>query len=275
MSMFLPFAALVTLIAGPPAPPSTNVAGVSSPLHVFRSGHIGVDVKVNGQGPFRLVLDTGSPVTFISTKVAKKLGIPGASGAAANSGMLGMGMSLNPFAKLKSIAIGGTIVKNLDIMVLDHPIIQMLGSVEGPVDGIIGFTFFARFKTTLDYAARQVTFAPVSYDPPDIMKSMFQLLMNRNDAKRIVAPAAMWGFTVDKVDESAGLHVTHVYPGSAADAAGLKTGDTISTLDGRWTDSILDLFEMASTIGPGTSTTLHVFRDGKPLDIVVRPRDGL
>src|SRR5262245_54331032 len=40
------------------------------PLEVLRTGHVAVKVNINGKGPFRLALDTGSPVTFVSNACA-------------------------------------------------------------------------------------------------------------------------------------------------------------------------------------------------------------
>ncbi len=272
-------AALAFLIWAVPcaAAPTANTV----PLHVFRSGHISVQARLNGQGPFRLVLDTGSPVTFISTKVAKKLGLSaGMAGSATSAtgapgGMFGMGLSMNPFARLKSVAIGSTVAKDLEIMVLDHPVIDMLSVVEGPVEGIIGFSFFSRFRTTLDYAGKQVTFSPVAFEPPDLMKNVFKLLMNRGGDKRIIAPAALWGMSLDKTAGRAGVVVTQVYAGGPAEAAGLLAGDIITSVDSRWTESVLDFFDLAATIKPGRDVMIQAARGGVAMDLRVRPRTGL
>ncbi len=53
------------------------------------------------------------------------------------------------------------------MIVLDHPILKALGDFLGrPLDGIIGYTFFARYRTTIDYQARQMTFEPVDFAGP-------------------------------------------------------------------------------------------------------------
>jgi len=243
-----------------------------APLHLFRSGHIGVSARINGQGPFRLVLDTGSPITFVSNRVAKILGLPGGA-APAGGGMFGMGMSLNPFARVKSLDVGGAVVKDFDIMVLDHPVIQMLGTVEGPVDGIVGFTFFSRFRTTLDYAAKRVSFTPISFEPPDVMKSVFRALMDRNGTRRVVAPAALWGMTLE--DGADGPVIKSVYDGSPAAESGLRAGDRIVSLDGRWVESTIGFFDRAADIRPGALASLVVHRVGRDLPVNVIPRAGL
>ena len=48
---------------------------VTVPFEVLRTGHAAVKVMINGKGPFRLALDTGSPVTFVSNSCAAKIGL--------------------------------------------------------------------------------------------------------------------------------------------------------------------------------------------------------
>lgn len=252
-------------------PPPTPAAAHVVPLTVFKSGHIAVPVRIDGKGPFRLVLDTGSPVTFISTRVAKAVGLP--AGGPAGGGMMGLGMGMNPFAKVKSLDVGGAVVRSMDIMVLDHPVIQMLGTVEGPVDGIVGFTFFSHFRTTLDYAGRRVTFTPISYQPTDVVQNVFKILMNRSDTRRVIAPAGLWGLALE--DGAAGPVVKTVYEGGAAAESGVAAGDRIIALDDRWVASALGLFEQASALKPGAATSLVVERGGKKMTLKITPRVGL
>ena len=56
----------------------------------------------------------------------------------------------------------------------------------------------------------------------------------------MLSAAGQWGLVADKDkdDEEAGVTIKEVMPGSAAAAAGLKAGDRLLTLDGRWTDSL-------------------------------------
>ena len=47
------------------------------------------------------------------------------------------------------------------------------------------------------------------------------------------------------------MTIKEVLPGSPAAAAGLKVGDRLLTLDGRWTDSLADLYTAAGYVKPG------------------------
>jgi len=60
-----------------------------------------------------------------------------------------------------------------------------------------------------------------------------------------------------------------VFPGSPAEAAGLKEGDQIVSVDGVQIDATHDLGTLVLPHLPGDKVVLHVLRDGKALDITV------
>jgi S1-C subfamily serine protease len=76
-------------------------------------------------------------------------------------------------------------------------------------------------------------------------------------------------------DEAPGVTVKEVMEGSPAAAAGLKAGDRILTLDGRWTDTVADCYLAASYVTAGTSARLVLIRDGKEMVLSVKVQQGL
>ena len=52
-----------------------DVKPAAVPFEVLKSQHMAVQVKINGKGPFRLIFDTGAPVTLINNKVTKEAGV--------------------------------------------------------------------------------------------------------------------------------------------------------------------------------------------------------
>src|SRR5205807_2279312 len=48
---------------------------IKVPFELLKSQHMVVKVKVNGAGPYRLIFDTGAPVTLINNKIAKAGGV--------------------------------------------------------------------------------------------------------------------------------------------------------------------------------------------------------
>jgi hypothetical protein len=249
---------------------------VKVPFELLKSRHMVVNVKVNGKGPYRLIFDTGAPTMLVTSKVAKEAEVFGKNfkqPAFAPFGAMGQ-------SSLKTLDVGGVSAKDVPCMVMDHPTVAEISKHFGPIEGIVGFPFFARFTMTVDYQAKEMTFTPNGYKPADIMQSLMNTLTARSsnpDAVKVLVPAAQWGFTADKgeSDEAAGLTVKLVLKDSAADAAGLKVGDRLLTLDGRWTDTPVDLFEAAAPIKPGRATVLKVKRGDKELDLKVTPKAGL
>lgn len=236
-----------------------------------------MQVKVNGAGPFRLVLDTGSPVTFINGRAARRLGLLSAAQLKQRA-FLGMrGQTV-----LKTVAVGRARISNLNALILDHPVIDVLSAIDGPIDGIIGFSFFARFRTVIDYAAARVSFTPLSYQPQDVTASLLDRLMRPADSAPAVAPSALWGMTVRelsaverKSSAAPGVIVAGVFLNSAAQSGGLRAGDRITAIDGRWVESVADCYQSAARIKPGQRAAVMVMRAGRSLNLQVRPRAGL
>jgi S1-C subfamily serine protease len=55
----------------------------------------------------------------------------------------------------------------------------------------------------------------------------------------------------------------------------LKKGDRLLTMDGRWTDSRKDVYEIASHLKAGVTVPLHVKRGDKEVTLQIKPRSGL
>ena len=242
------------------------------PFELLKSGHMAVDVKVNGKGPFKLIFDTGAPITLVNNKLARQSGLL--------KGMPNVGFTLFGSAgevKIKDLDVGGARADNVAAVVMDHPTVELIGQKLGtPIYGLVGFPFFARFKMTLDYQAKTMTLSPSSYKPPDVLKGMMTAILSGNAVKAL-APAGQWGLLASKEsgDDEEGMDVTGVVAGSAADKGGLKRGDRLLTLDGRWTDSMADLFEAAGKVKPGTTVKVKVKRGGKELELKVTPVKGM
>ena len=249
----------------------------SAPLELLGSGHIAIQVRINGHGPFRMILDTGSPLTFISIRAARQLEILPPQQNKPAQPELPAGLALGGQTVLKTIAVGDTEIKSLNALILDHPIVEAMGGVFGRLDGIVGFSFFARFHTTIDYLNSRVSFEPVDYTPEDIMSRLMNRLMGggRTQKARVIAPRSLWGLTIIFTPHNEGVVVDQVYAHSAAAAAGFRPGDRITTLDDRWTDTVNDLYEAAALTLPNQPVVVKVVRDTKELLLTVRPRPGL
>jgi hypothetical protein len=226
-------------------------------MELLKSRHIGVQVKINGEGPFRVIFDTGSPVTLISPKIAKKAGVKSA-------GIMGM-------SKVDTLEIGGLKAEDVSVMVFDHPTVKQLSAVDDGLEGIIGFSFYSRYNLVIDYKESKLSFTPCSYKAQDVMAKMQQKLMGGRNQKQVTPRQVVLGITLE--DEKP--VITSVAPGSAAEAAGLKSGDTITLLDARWVEKSSDIYEIASTLPAGDTVTVNVIREGKEVEVNLKLRKGL
>ncbi|MCS6850504.1 MAG: retroviral-like aspartic protease family protein [Gemmataceae bacterium] len=261
---------LVPTVAGGQAPPAKPV---TVPFELLRSKHMVVRVKLNGKGPYRLLFDTGAPLNVIGVQAARESGLltktarPPAFFLAAPK----------PVA-IPLVELGELKAEKVPAMIMDHPAVAALSQAFGPIDGILGFPFFARYRMTLDYQASEMTFVPNGYEPPDVLEAlMAALLAPEPKGPRVVAAAGLWGFTVEKPDGDTqpGVVVKEVYAGGAAAAGGLKPGDRLLTLGGHWTDSVADCHYAASALPPGQAHPVIVRRQQQEIRLSLTPRPGL
>lgn len=72
-----------------------------------------------------------------------------------------------------------------------------------------------------------------------------------------------------------GALVTRVYPGSAAAAAGLQSGDVVLAANGQRIDNAPSLHNFEGLQDVGSRISLDVRRDGKPLQLTATLKEGL
>lgn len=275
MKRILIVAVALALTAGAHAA-ETDVKPIVVPFELFKTKHIAVNIKIDGKGPYRVVFDTGAPMSLLSNKVARETKIVDKNAPQPLFNPFGAGGE----AKIKKLEMGDLVVENTTAMVMDHPAIQAMSQAFGPVEGIVGFPVFARYRMTLDYEKKTMTFVPSEYNPPNVMDSLMKAMMGMargGAAPQVLSPGGQWGMMVekDKDDKKEGVTLKEVLVGGAAAKAGLKSGDRLLTLDGRWTDSVAECYLAASLVKAGDEVTVKVLRDGKELELTVKPGHGL
>jgi hypothetical protein len=255
--------------------PKMPAAPITVPFELLGSKHIAVKVMINGKGPYRLIFDTGAPFILINNKTARDSGML----KDARKPLFTIFNAMGP-AKIKMFDLGGVKVQDTQAAVMDHPTVELISKALGPIEGLVGFPFFARYRMTIDYQAKTMILAPSGFavNDADFDPTMLgQKMLEGRGGRRVLAPGAQWGFVPhkDKGDEADGVVVKEVFAGSAAAAAGLRAGDRLLTLDGRWTDSVLDAFDAARHVKPGRAVALRIQREGKEMTLTASPRDGL
>ncbi len=261
---------------GPRKLKTDAVKPIVVPFELLESRHMAVQVKVNGKGPYRLVFDTGAPMNLVTNKLAKDSGLLDAK-SKKGGGFFGSRGGVT----IKTLEIGDAKIENVPTQVMDHPTVAAIAEVVGPLEGIIGFPFFSRYKMTVDYQKKELTLIPNGYEPGDYMEELTAKLMTMQGKKgsepKIVAAAGVWGLVVtkDAADEEAGVVIEKIHAGGAAATAGLKPGDRLLTIDGRWTDTVGDTFVAASLVKPGREVSVVIIRDGKEMKLKVKPAKGV
>lgn len=243
------------------------------PFEMLPTNHMLVKARINDKGPYHLIFDLGAPITLLNNRVSEAAGVVKPN--APRSFLFGM---RGP-AEVDKLDVGELTAKTLPVIVLDHPVLKALEDVTGrQIDGIMGFTFFARYKTTIDYHARQMTFEPIDYEIRDLFKELPDRLMGPKVAhRRMLVPSGLWGLRLGEPIgglDSPGVPIVKVYEGSPAALGGLKPGDVLITVDGRWTTSITDVYHAAAEVKPGREVAVVIHRDGKDVALAVAPADG-
>jgi PDZ domain/Aspartyl protease len=260
-----------------PAPPAAKAdkskVKAVVPFEMLPTNHMLVQARINDKGPYRLIFDLGAPVTLLNNRVSEAAGV--VKPDSPRSFLFGM----RGEAEVGKLQVGELTAAKLPVIVLDHPVLKALEDVTGRrIDGLMGFTFFARYKTTIDYHAHQMAFEPIDYQIRDLLKELPERLMGPKVARhRVLAPASMWGLRLGEPTgglDSRGVPIVKVHDGSPAAVAGLKPGDVLITVDGRWTTSIADVYHAAADVEPGRKVDVVIHRNGKEITLAVALADG-
>jgi len=254
-----------------------DTKAVEVPYRLTGTNHLMVRAKINGKGPFNLIVDTGAPAVFITKKSAKKAKVEA---------------DQKEWAKFDSFELeGGLKVDKVrarveDLVQLDGMNTMGLAGME--LHGVIGYELLARFRIEYDLTRDKLVFAPLDFDPPALqplgrkgadeiqsmgpMVKMMAALLGVKPNFELVPR----GFTGIEYEEKADkVTIKSVLPGSPAAKAGLKAGDMITSVKTVTIDSGKDLTRALAKAGIGTKWRFYITRDGKELEIVVELGKGL
>jgi predicted aspartyl protease len=121
------------------------------PLSIDAKGGIVVDVRINGAGPFRFILDTGTARSIVADDLARQLAAP----AVAKSDVVtSTGSDLRLVVRLASLTMASATAHDLSAAVV--PAVQ-LARLGHDVRGLLGQDFLSAFNYTLDYRRRRLT----------------------------------------------------------------------------------------------------------------------
>lgn len=138
-----------------PPPPDFSLAGGATTVTVpFKlvNNHLYVEVKLDGKGPFRVLLDTGG-ANVLTPETARALAVR-PQGAMQGHGVGDQSADVG-FVKLRSLELGSVTLRDQLFAVID---LGSLAEAEGePAGGVIGYEVFKRFVVRVDYQHRTLT----------------------------------------------------------------------------------------------------------------------
>lgn len=118
-----------------------------------------VTIMVNGKGPFRFVIDTGTSAdAFVTPEFAEVLGLP-AIGQSRLSDPSKQYVRSVPIVLIQSLEVAGFDFRDIKAKV------PALGKGEGSYQGLLGFSHFRDYLLTLDFPNRELTLATGSLLP--------------------------------------------------------------------------------------------------------------
>ena len=134
-------------------------ADVHSATMLERYGKPYVMVTINGRGPFRFVIDTGTGGdALVTPELAAELGLP-TVGQATLSDPSGQGGRKVRILGIASPNLAG--VEFTNIRAVEHTFFAEAGTAQG----LLGFTLFKNYLLTLDFPGRRVTLASGALKP--------------------------------------------------------------------------------------------------------------
>jgi hypothetical protein len=248
------------------------------PYRLTRTQHIMVRVKANGKGPFNLILDTGAPALFLSTKAAKK--------ASVEPDKNGWG-TFDKFEVEGGVPIPKAKGRIEDPFQLEG--MNGLGLAGAELHGMMGYNLLARYRIEIDLSRDKMTWTELDFDPPapqrleggkgvpelDALGGFMKMaggLLGKKAKPEIVAR----GFLGLELAESDGkVTVRKVLEKGPADKAGVKAGDQVAEFGGEKVAGDAGLLKLAAQMTAGKEVKLTIVRDGKRQKITITAGEGL
>jgi len=255
--VLLAAAVLAAPTDGPAAPPQQTY---KVPYSLTAAKHVLVRAKVNGKGPFNLILDTGAPVLVLAKKVAEPLRLN----------------ATNNWATLDRLSIEGG-VELTQVQARLDDLFQLegmngLGMAGVEIHGLAGYPILARFRITYDFTQPKLTWVPTNHTPDElpkfgrgsapggldalgqVMKSVGKFFgLNRLPPP---GPRGFLGLTARATAD--GVEIDSVILDGPAAKAGLKAGDRIAQVAGQPVGSLTALGQTLARVGPGERLAIEI-----------------
>jgi hypothetical protein len=159
------------------------------------STRLSVDVRVNGSGPYRFVVDSGADTSAVGLRIAHNLQLPLGSPAILNATTA---RNLVDRVKVDALTLGPTTIRNLEL--------PALREVDLGDDGLIGIDALVQQRLMMDFEKRLIKVedasTPMKFSPDDIV-----ITARRQRGQLILTEVRAAGYPLDAVIDT-GSEVT-------------------------------------------------------------------
>ncbi len=250
--------------------------------------HILVRVKINGKGPFNLILDSGAPQFYLSTEAGKKIGLEPNDKKVAVLDRL-------------DIEGGARLLKVKCIVDTPFQVDAMNGMGMSGVElhGMLGYSVLARFKLDIDFTKDKMAWTYLDYEPPaprgigkggggagglEMMGTVMKLLgaVMGLKASPEKAPRGFVGIELRQEEEKNAAAKTEklvsiraVLAKSPADAAGLKAGDRLLKINDTVVTTPEDVSRQLAQSTAGQTVHFLIRRGKEEKEIRLSTGEGL
>lgn len=165
-------------------------AACEIPFRLTGRHFVVVPVRLDGQGPFEFLLDTGTDTTIIAPEVAARLGLRPTSRVTL---VTPAGAHAVPVAEVRAFAVGPKLTGGGEAVIDD---LRELRSLDPRLSGILGQNVLGRLNFALDYRRRLLLVEEESDAPP----AGVRLPVGEEEGKMIISAAT-------RPDDSAALRL--------------------------------------------------------------------
>jgi len=172
---------------------SCSNLSTTAPIKIAPSGHLVVNVTINGLYTQPFIIDTGANSVTIPASLFRQLDVP-ANKITIKDEIGGNGTYKVQSFNLKSTGVGEASVKNLEASVAVNPI--FIPGFDGIEMGVLPNIFLENFLTEIDQGSKTISFHHLEKTPNELYPELeFQ------DTPVTIQPGGMIDFTIN-VDET-------------------------------------------------------------------------
>jgi peroxiredoxin len=259
--------------------PAKETKAVPVPFKLTDTQHVMVRVKINGKGPFNFIVDTGAPIMFVATPVAKKIGLES-----------------NPkgLTVLDKVEFEGGLTQEKVKCRVETPFqlegMNGMGLPGVELHGILGYTVLAKYRMEVDFSKPAMLWTPLDWKPPppealggrdgaqaglEILGSMMKFLGPLMGLKPAGPPVGR-GFVGMVLGEKDGLvSVEKILEKSPAAEGGLKAGDRVEEINGQGVKTLADVQRLTAKVLAGQLIRFAIQRGAEKIDLKITAGEGL